>query len=305
MNRYHTLSIASLWCLVTLAAGSAAADDPAATLERLGAKVRRVDGQAVELTADVDAFGAAEYRLLGQCVSLKKLTIDGKTLTDETLPLLAGLTSLEEFSTNQSKLSDAGYRGFAALTKLAKLSLWHPSWDLPSFTGAGLAHLKSLPNLRRLTFAGSTTGDAAYAALAELTQLEEFHSWHTMHTPSGNAQLTKLTNLKGLRLGQRLPKWGTSPAPTLDGATVALIAAIPSLERLELFEAVFTADDLLPLRRLPRLGSLKIHQTDISAADVERLRAALPNVKLEFAPLADDEREALLVKKLKLTVMPR
>ncbi|MGC3966041.1 MAG: hypothetical protein QM775_01315 [Pirellulales bacterium] len=266
-------------------------------------KVRRVQGAAVDLTADAAKWGPAEYRLLGACAGLKKVTLDGKTLNDETLALLAGLNEVEEFSTNQSTLTDDGYRHFAAFTKLRGLSLWHPSWSLESFTGSGLAHLKSLPNLRRLTFAGSTTGDAAYAAVGELAQLEEFHTWHTMPTPGAIKHLAKLPTLKVVRIGQRLPRWGGEPLkPTLDGAAVAVLAGVPSLERLELFEAVFTAADLEPLAKLPNLKQLKIHQTAIAPADVEKLRTSLPNVKFDFTPLAAGEAETLLVKKLRLTV---
>jgi hypothetical protein len=279
------------------------ADDPTLALKQLGAKVRREQGAAVELSADVDTWGDAEYKLLGACATLKKVNLNGKTLTDETLPLLAGLKEVEEFSTNQSTLSDDGYRHFAALVKLRGLSLWHPSWSLETFTGSGLAHLQSLPNLRRLTFAGSTTGDAAYTAVGELAQLEEFHTWHTMPTPGAIRHLTKLPNLKVVRIGQRLPRWGGEPLkPTLDGAAVAVLAGIPSLERLELFEAVFTAADLEPLAKLPNLKQLKIHQTAIAPADVEQLRKLLPNVKVDHQPLPAAEIETLLVKKLRLTV---
>jgi hypothetical protein len=39
---------------------------------------------------------------------------------------------------------------------------------------------------------------------------------------------------------------------------------------------------------------------DIPAADVEKLRAALPNCTVDFKPMSDAEKESLLVKKLRL-----
>jgi len=39
---------------------------------------------------------------------------------------------------------------------------------------------------------------------------------------------------------------------------------------------------------------------DISATDVEKLRAGLPNCVIDFKPMTDAEKESLLVKKLRL-----
>lgn len=285
-------------------AANAASEPTDAELEAMQATVVRKAGRIVELRAEADGFTPEDYRRVGSCTSLKKLSLSGKTLDDATLPLLAGLVELEEFSTNNTQLSDQGYRHFAAMVKLKKLALFHPSWDRAEFTGEGLAHLKDLPHLERLTFAGTTTGDRAFEAIGTLTQLKELHFWHTMHTPAGNEHLKKLTNLTVLRIGQRLPRGNPPPPPSFDAATIKLIAAMPSLERIELFEAVFTADDLLPLKQLPRLKALKISQTDITLADVETLRAAMVGVKVEHLPITEEDRAATLVKKLKLEVLP-
>ncbi|MEZ5299519.1 MAG: hypothetical protein R3F11_02450 [Verrucomicrobiales bacterium] len=289
--------------LFAAAAGSAPAAPTAADLRAIGCTVVERDGQIAEIRAEANDFTAAEYRLIGGCASLKKLSLNGKTLTDETLPLLAGLTALEELSTNGSALSDGGYRGFAALKNLRVLHLWHPSWNLPSFTGAGIAHLKALPKLERLTFAGSTAGDAALEAVGQLSQLEHFQTWHTRQTAAGNAHLAKLANLTSLRIGQRLPKGPDSP-PSFDGSAIPIFAKLPALEKLEIFEAVLTADDLMPLKEAASLQSLRIHTTEISPEDVEALRKALPGVKIDFDPITAEDRAATLGKKLKLLPAP-
>lgn len=269
-------------------------------LEKLGAKVTVAGGAITQVQVDAAKFAEEDFRTLGQCRSLKKLTISGKTLDDATLPLLAGLAELEELSTNLTALSDDGYRHFAAFKKLRVLALFHPSWDLKTFTGAGLAHLRELPRLERLTFAGSTAGDAALEAVGQIAQLKEFATWHTMQTQEGNKHLLKLKGLAFLRIGQRLPKWGTSPAPSFDESTIPVIAQVKSLQRLELFEARLTAKGLAPLKELPELRELRIHTSDIPAADVETLRTLLKDTKIDFKPLTDADREATLVKKLKL-----
>lgn len=290
----------SLAVLLSLTSLSVLAEPSAGTLRQLGATVREAGGAIVELGADTKGFSETEYRLVGQCTRLKKLSLNGPTLTDTTLPLLAGLASLEELSLNQSQLSDDGYRHFAALTNLQTLALWHPSWAAKNFTGSGLAHLRALPNLRKLTFAGATAGDEALAAIGQITRLREFSTWHTAQTQAGNAHLLALTNLTSFRIGQRLPPWGKALPPSFDDETLAVIARMSSLESLELFEARLTGKALGQLKALPRLARLKIHTAEVSDADIAALRTALPGVQLDFKPITAEDREATLVKKLKL-----
>jgi hypothetical protein len=279
--------------------GFAAAAEPPTALEAIGAKVTVAKGVVTQASVNTDALTPEQFRTLGAAKTLKRLSTSGKGVTDATLPLLAGLTELEELSTDQTRLTDDGYKHFAQFRSLRQLSLFHPSWDMKEFTGRGLAHLKALPKLERLTFAGSTAGDEALAALAEVTQLKGFSTWHTMQTQAGNVHLTKLS-LTSLKIGQRLPRYGKNEPPSFDVSTVPTLARMKSLERLELFEAVLTARGLAPLRELPNLKVLAINTTEISAADVEAVKAALPGVKVEFRPLTEDERDATLRKKLRL-----
>ena len=296
----RTMKIPSAFASFILSACALAADPSIEALRNLGATIKEKDGVAVELQAKAADFAEAEYRLLGQCTKLRKLSLDGKSLNDTTLPLLAELTELEELSTNGSSLTDEGYKHFAPFQKLRALALWHPSFNAKDFTGAGLIHLKNLPKLERLTFAGATAGDAALEAISKIEQLREFHTWHTAQTQAGNEFLTKLPNLKVLRIGQRLPKWGTATPASLDATTIPTLAKIGSLESLEIFEIRLTPAALEPLKALKNLKKLSIHQSDLAEADVEKIRAALPGVAVTFKPMPEAEREETLVKKLKL-----
>ena len=73
-----------------------------------------------------------------------------------------------------------------------------------------------------------------------------------------------------------------------------------SLESLELFEARLTAKIIPHLQALPKLAKLKIHMVDISAADVDAIKAALPRATVDWQPITEAEREATLEKKLRL-----
>jgi len=284
-------------CLHSIAAFAAT---DAATLKKLGANVSETGGVITQVQVKCDAFTEADFRTLGACGTIKKLTLSGKAVTDSTLALLAGLTELEDLSTDGIQLTDDGFRHFTAFKKLRSLALFHPAFRSEAFTGSGLAHLKALPKLERLTFAGSTAGDTALEAVGQLTQLKEFRTWHTAQTQAGNAYLVKLTQLKALRIGQRLPSSGKASPISFDNSTLATLAKIQSLESLELTEARLTAAIIPQLKALPKLAKLKFQTVDISAADVDAIKAALPNVKVEWEPMSEADREATLVKKLKL-----
>lgn len=285
--------------LLTSLCAHAAASDPTA-LEKLGAKVVLTAGVVTQAQVNAEAFTAADFRTLGTFSTLTKLSLKGKTVTDENLALLSGLTALEELSTDGVQLTDDGYRHFAAFPNLKSLALFHPAFRSENFTGSGLAHLKALPKLERLTFAGSTAGDAALQAIAQLTQLKEFRTWHTAQTQAGNAYLTQLPNLTSLRLGQRLPEWGKEAPVSFDDSTLKTLAQIKTLQTLELTEARLTAAIIPQLQALPKLTRLKIQAVDISAADVAALKAALPTVKVDFEPMSEADKETLLRKKLRL-----
>lgn len=272
----------------------------ASALTQLGAKVVQKAGVVTQVQVKCDVFSAADFKMLATFTGITDLTISGKTITDETLPLLAGLAQLERLSTDGIQLTDEGFKHFAAFQKLKSLSLFHPAFRSEQFTGSGLAHLKALPKLEKLTFAGSTAGDAALAAIGQLTQLKEFRTWHTAQTQSGHAHLLKLTNLTALRIGQRLPQWGKASPVSFDESTMPVIAQLKTLEALELTEARLSARIIPQLKALPKLTQLKIESVDISPADVEAIKAALPGCKVDFKPMADAEKESLLVKKLRL-----
>ncbi len=269
------------------------------TLTKLGAKVTETAGVVTQVNVKCDAFTEADFKTLGSFTTIKDLTISGRTITDATLALLTGLTELERLSTNEIQLTDDGYKHFAAFQKLTSIAFFHPAFRSDKFTGSGLAHLKALPKLERLTFAGSTAGDAALEAIGQLTQLKEFRTWHTAQTQAGNAHLVKLTALKAMRIGQRLPNGKDSPI-SFDESTMETLGQIKTLEALELTEARLSAKIIPHLKALPKLTKLKIQTVDIPAADVEAIKAALPNVKVDFEPMSEADKEAMLVKKLRL-----
>ncbi|GDY21173.1 hypothetical protein LBMAG56_25190 [Verrucomicrobiota bacterium] len=291
---------ACLLALLALAHTSIATASDAATatkLRALGAQVTEAAGAVTRVVfKDCSKLGDAEFRDLGQLKSLKALTLYGKChgLTDQTLPHLAGLGSLEELGTDGIQVTDAGLAALTTLTNLRSASFFHIAFPDKGFTGAGFAAFKTLPKLERLTVAGTPFNDRGMAAIGQLTQLKEFSTWHTYQTQAGNEHLLTLKNLRSLKLGQRLRRYDGKPnLLSLDDSTLATVAKLTSLENLSLDEVRLTHTGLSALKALPTLKKLTLLRTDITEADLAKLRTDLPAVTIDWKPLTDAERTAL------------
>jgi hypothetical protein len=192
------------------------------------------------------------------------------------------------------QVTDDGLAKLVVLSNLRSLSFFHPSFGMKGFDGRGFAALKGLPRLQRLTIAGTPFSDQGMAAIAMIPQLQDFRTWHTYQTGAGNAALAKLPKLKTLWLGQRLRHYdGTSNAASLDDSTFEILVKLTSLETLTLDEARLSLAALRRLSELPKLKKLELRRIDISAAEIEVLKASLPSVKIEWMPLTDEERSKL------------
>lgn len=268
-------------------------------LREKGAALKEVGDVVVELKVDCSDLTDSDYIFIGSMKTLQSISISGKPMLDRHLEMLSGLSQLESFQINGTQLTDDGYRHFGAFPNLRRLSLFHPSRDVAGFTGAGLEHLKSMPKLRRLTFAGATAGDEAFDAVGKLTQLDEFSQWHNWESPDAVKSLVGL-KLKSLKMGQRLPNWRDDRPPSLSDATLAEIARMRSLETIELQEARLTLKGLMQLKSLPNLRTLKLKWIDVSESEISELKQSMPGVTVQWEPLTDDDERNLLVKKLKL-----
>lgn len=276
-------------------ASVAPAGDEAAIVEQLekaGAKFTRtkevITGVRID---DLAKFTDADFEMLGRIKTLKVYSSSGEKLDDRTLAYLAGLTELEDFSTNAAQFTDAGLKQLTAFKNLRQIKFFHTSLRRKDFNGSGLAELAALPKLRALTVAGCPFNDEGMAAVGKLVQLENFRTWHTYQTEAGNVHLKSLVNLKSMMLGQRLRRYGgASNAHSLTDATLEIVSGMKSLDTLYLTEQKFSLAALEKLKALPNLKRLTLSQVDLAAEDVEKLKAALPNVKVDFKPMDATER---------------
>jgi hypothetical protein len=264
-------------------------------LESLKAKIGNhwaFKGMVLEFQANQplteDQFKAIES------LGIRRIAIgNAKGIDDSSIKRLAKL-NLEGFVTDGSSLTDEAFRYLATMKSLKNLSFYHPAFGKKGFTGSGFALLIDLPELETLTFAGTSTGEEAMAAIGELTQLKQLSTWHTQQTDPRNLYLLKLTNLRSLKLGNSLSKYDGKPRqPCLTEVTLGTIAQMKSLENIELTEMQLTFPVIEQLSALPNLKKLKLEGVDISTKDVDKLRAKMSGVSIEWKPMTEAEIKRL------------
>lgn len=222
----------------------------------------------------------------------KGVGIGGKSVDDEFMARFAKL-DLEVLSLDGSEgLSDEAIKYIATMKSLRFLSMGHMLQK--KFTGASLSLLKDLPALETLTLAGSGTGKEAMEAIGQLTQLKELANWHTRHSDPLNSYLLKLTNLKSLSFGQSGAFVDGKQHSSLTDATMDTFAQMKSLESLTLMQARLTLPALKKLKALPNLKKLDLNSSiDLPAEDIDKLRAEMPGVTIQWKPLTDVDRTKL------------
>ena len=246
-------------------------------LKAKGAEITESKGIVTAITIpDGTKLTDEDFRQMTCLTNLKMLSLSNG-LNDERLSQLAVLAKLEYLQTNLAQITDDGVKPLARLKNLRNLKFFHPGQIV---LGAGLAHLAEMPNLERLTVAGSLEfNDDGMAAVAKLSGLKEFRTWHAGPTNEGVKKLKELKNLKSLYLGQRLT-YKLPACPTDE--TIVILAEFKSLEALQLDEARLTFTALQQFKQMPALKKLTLGGIDIAKEDVERLRKELPQVKVEW-----------------------
>jgi hypothetical protein len=290
MATHHLINIAATLFL-TLAAGLAPADDRpiADALRKAGATKIEQDKQGAVTSLffrDSSTITPEQWNLIGQLAGAKQMTFYLRTtLSDETLPLLAGLTGLEAFASDGAQFSDSALATMAKWKNLRKITFFHCGNRGKTFTGSGVAAFTALPHLESLAMGGSPFNDDGMAAVGRLTGLTELRIWHTRNTPAGNVHLANLQNLTLLRYG---------PNACTTAEAIPQIAELHKLENLTLMETHLIAADLEPFRQLPQLKTLTLERVEISAVDLAAVKAALPKVDVKWT--VPDEKAMGLIR---------
>lgn len=198
------------------------------------------------------AIGDGAISRLSRLDFVTRLDIGGPALSDDGLLHLAGMPQLEELSLAgrvtdrgfktwrereigcdlmtfapeannlllDGPITDRGLAGLAGLDGLFGLGLF---WHAHAFTGAGLAALSVLPNLRFLACPGEGCDDAAMGSIATLPKLRMLLAQGTIASDDGFVALSRCRSLEYL--------WGRE-CPNLQGRGFRALASMPALRGL-------------------------------------------------------------------------
>lgn len=265
-----------------------------AALESLKAKIGKhyaFKGIVLTFRAE-EPVTEAQWKAI-EGLGIRLISTGGKGIDDAALARLAKLDP-EGLILDGSVITDDGCKYLAEMKSLRWLGVGHTTLGKNGFSGTGFAQLKSLPKLERLNFGGTGADDQAMHAIGELTQLKEFNSWHTHFSMDSNPDLVKLTHLESMTWGNSMPAWNGKPRRlSLTDESLDYIAKMTALETLTLMQARFTLPALEKLKALPHLKTLRFNNVDANPADIDKLKAELPNVKVEYKPLTDEEKAKL------------
>jgi internalin A len=220
----------------------------------------------------------SDFEKLGDLKELTKLTFYGDCkMTDAQAAHVGKLGTLEELAINGTALSDAGFKEFAKLKNLRSLTIWHLGWQNKSLTGTGFAALADCPKLERFNFSGSTVGDDGLKAIVKVKTLTEVVCYHTRITDAGLKNLKELPKLKTINVGPQF-------SMRLGDMGLATLCEILTLERITYDETILTAASLQHLKSLKGLKELVLNKTEVSAADLDKLKTEVPGVTIKHTP---------------------
>lgn len=146
-------------------------------------------------------------------------------------------------------ITDVGMAQIAKLDGLAHLDVWSNAEQSPGLTGAGVAALGDMKNLRRIGVPGHMLTDESMQQLARLKTLETFASGDIVAGDAGFVALAHCTKLRDLRAWNCL---------NLTGSGVSALAALPGLVNLYLGGPHLDDDSL---KSLPEFASLREFST--------------------------------------------
>lgn len=159
-----------------------------------------------------------DLAVLADLRGVKQITLyDRKRITDAGLAHLSGMTDLRKLALNGTSVTGPGLRHIAQLRKLELLSL-----DNTPVTDEGLAHLRDLRSLKMLFMSDTKISDEGLRQLTHLSHLdslEDLQFSNTNVTDEGLKHLYTLTGLKRVLLG------GTNTTPA---GVSALREALPN-----------------------------------------------------------------------------
>jgi hypothetical protein len=276
---YNLPRAATLLLATLLATPACPAEDlppQAAQLESAGFKVHRhkaggysVDFGKVKVLDDASIANIAALR------EVRELSGTGEGVDNAVLAkLVKAAPDLETFFVNGSTITDEGLTVLAKLPKLRHLGVHHGPKELK---GKGLLALKDNANFKSVEFGGmQSIDDESVGYLAELPHLRAINIYHTMNTRASLPLLVKKN--------PSLEKFSLNPhfdPKRFSAEDIAMLAPLKNLSELLLNDMVLPYENgLSHLTALKGLKKVSLEWSIYKDEDLAKLKAALPGVEI-------------------------
>lgn len=233
-------------------------------------------------------------RHVGTLANLRELNLTLTPVSDDGLAHLGGLTELRKLGLASTQCTGTG---FVHLSRLGKLS--SVNFHFTPLSDAGLLAISKVGISDRFWFAHTQFTDAGARCLASLTKMRRC-GIGSKHAASSGAAVAALSALRLVDLAlldnqasptgvshaakiESLRRLDVSYAPRVGDAELKQLARMPHLQELKIGSAAVTDDGLLALAESSSLRKLTLNRLrHVTAAGVERLKAANPKLIVEF-----------------------
>jgi hypothetical protein len=187
---------------------------------------------------------------------------------DDLLQKLAKQPGLKELLLMETQATDEGLRHVGNMTELDELYIW----DASSVTDVGVSRLSRLKNLKNIHINHSHLTDSSLALLSSLPRMEAMSLQQNHFSDAGLARLNGKERLKRLHLGIGDVR--------ITDAGLAHLKDFKKLEILDIQNSQVTTQGLEQLEGLPNLKELWLSGTSIPITAAQRLREAIPGLKI-------------------------
>jgi Leucine-rich repeat (LRR) protein len=218
-----------------------------------------------ELSIHKARIGDEGLRYVSFAKQLRSLDLSGSDVSDKGLAHLSELTQLEFL--NMSNMKNITGSGFIHLGKFRKLTYLRLTGSGITDLGMsnGIQSIKNMDNLKSLDFSQTNLGDDGLVRFKELPQLLKLSLAGTKISDRGIASLRTMNNLKEVDLEQT--------AITDEGC--GQLAEIKTIQALRLGYTGVTLNGLTKLKQLPQLRSLEVSGIRLRREEVYNLRKTL------------------------------
>ena len=208
---------------------------------------------------------------------VKAFAFNDQALSDKDMDRLVALDP-ERVSLRITPLTGAGAGRFGAMKNLRSLQSHHMHQPTPEAREAFAQHA----NLEEFRTAGEFCIEALHAPHLKYVELAEKAA-----TAEQVRHLAKQPDLETLSLFAH-------NILTVDDACLAEVAKIKTLKTVRLsFVTLHFEGGLSHLLDLPRLKEVSLNIADVSEADLQKLKAARPDLKVNFTPMNEEYRNTV------------